>query len=277
MPLPKPGPGEGKAEFLERCISFVNNEGLAEGDQAVAICEGIWEDSMGQENGQAERRTLAAGELRLVGGSESENPRILGYAAVFNSPSEDLGGFVEVIEPGFFREVLGGDTRALWNHDRSQVLGRTASGTLTLTEDDHGLRYEIDPPDAVWARDAMASIQRGDVNQSSFAFLTHANGDRWEKRADGVVVRTLLAGGCRELQDVSPVTFPAYPATSAEARAQAEALGADDVQGQDDSGEGQEAGPEGAGEDAEPGVRLPGPADHGGRGPPGRGQRPRTI
>lgn len=139
--------------------------------------------------------------------------KISGYAAVFNSLSEDLGGFREKIRPGAFAEAIeSDDVRALWNHDPNHVLGRNRAGTLKLEEDSNGLHYEIDIPDAQWAKDLAESIRRGDVSQSSFGFWVDT--DEW-KREGGEVVRELIKV---KLFDVSPVTFPAYPATSVSAR-----------------------------------------------------------
>lgn len=154
-----------------------------------------------------ERRFLSNPQLRMDG---EESRKIYGYAAVFNSLSEDLGGFREVIAPGAFSETLDADVRALWNHDANFVLGRTKSGTLRMFEDDHGLRVEIDPPEsAEWIMDSM---KRGDVDQMSFGFRVIS--DDW-KMQDEQVIRTLEKVS---LFDVSVVTYPAYPATDAAVR-----------------------------------------------------------
>ncbi len=137
-----------------------------------------------------------------------------GHAAVFNSLSEDLGGFREVIEPGFFREALRRkpDVRLLINHD-GLPLARTASGTLELREDDRGLhvfaRLDRGDPDVEQLRRKM---QRGDVDQMSFAFTLREDGDEWRDEGDQII-RTLRADGADELFDVSVVTFPAYRST----------------------------------------------------------------
>lgn len=144
--------------------------------------------------------------------ADHDDGKIRGYAAVFDSLSEDLGGFREKIAKGAFADTLNADVRALWNHDANIVLGRTTSGTLTLREDSHGLAIEIDPPDTQQARDLLVSIRRGDISQMSFGFYTKA--DEWEKR-DGENIRTLRKV---ELFDVSPVTYPAYADTSVATR-----------------------------------------------------------
>lgn len=161
------------------------------------------------------RTTEARLELRAA---EEARARLAGYAALFGRVSDDLGGFREVIEPGFFDQALGDDVRATWQHDSNFIFGRTRAGTLRLGVDAEGLTAEIDPPDAQWARDALVSIGRGDVDQMSFAFAVREGGDRWEER-DGYYLRRLLPGGCARLYDVAVVTYPAYPQTQVSKRA----------------------------------------------------------
>jgi HK97 family phage prohead protease len=137
---------------------------------------------------------------------ETEGRKIVGYAAKFMTRSQDLGGFVEQIEPSAFQRSLdeNADVRALIDHNSSLILGRTLSGTLKLSTDSTGLLVEITPPDTSYSRDLMVSLERGDITQMSFAFVTKK--DNWEK--DGAVnLRTLLDV---DLHDVSAVTYPAY-------------------------------------------------------------------
>lgn len=144
--------------------------------------------------------------------------RFEGYAARFNSPSEDLGGFIEDIAQGAFTEAIArDDVRALFNHDPNYVLGRTAAGTLTLEEDENGLRFDVDAPDIGWAKDLHESVKRGDIDQCSFAFDVEQ--DEWTRGKDGNPDRRTLKKV--RLYDVSIVTYPAYQATSVHARSYA--------------------------------------------------------
>lgn len=158
------------------------------------------------QNGDVERRHYTCEGIE-VRNDEDQPPRLIGYAAMFGEMSEDLGGFRERIAPGAFSKALGGDVRALFNHDSNLILGRTKAKTLTIAEDQRGLRIEITPPDTQVARDLMESVSRGDVDQMSFGFRTIK--DDWEE-VDGELVRTLVEV---RLLDVSPVVFPAYPQT----------------------------------------------------------------
>lgn len=138
-----------------------------------------------------------------------------GLAIVYNSRSENLGGFVEVIKPGAVRDVLARepDTRALFNHEPNLVLGRTRSGTLRLDDQAEGLDYEFDAPDTSYARDLRVLLDRGDVSQSSFAFRVAPDGAEWDEDPDtGLLLR--IVHRLSALYDVSPVTYPAYQAAS---------------------------------------------------------------
>ena len=139
---------------------------------------------------------------------------IVGYAAVYNRLSLDLGGFKEEILPGAFDRILskrGKDVVALFNHDSNIVLGRSSSGTLELSSDEKGLRYVVTPP--VSRADVLELIQRRDVRGSSFSFTVDKSGEGFRPGEDGKAVRQIreVSG----LYDVGPVLVPAYPSTSA--------------------------------------------------------------
>jgi HK97 family phage prohead protease len=127
--------------------------------------------------------------------------------------------FRERIAPTAFDRSLGAspDVRALWNHNSDFPLGRTRNSTLRIQKDGRGLRFELDLPRTGWGMDAAASIRRGDVSGMSFAFSARRDGgDTWGKPGpDGVAERTLLDA---DLYELSPVTFPADPATDVAVR-----------------------------------------------------------
>lgn len=173
---------------------------------------------------QREMRHLQTAELRVA--DEGKSPRIVGYAAVFNKLSGDLGGYREKIAAGAFAKPIseGQDVRALVDHDSRLVLGRTTNGTLSIKEDARGLLVSIEPPDTTLGKDTMASIKRGDISGMSFAFTTL--NDEWNI-ADGENVRTLT--GVDTLYDVGPVTYPAYEDTSVGVRSAFSSHGLNDV------------------------------------------------
>lgn len=158
---------------------------------------------------ELERRLIAESPSMVVKEDANGRTVIRGMAAVFNSRSQDLGGFVEVLEPGAFDEVMrqNPDVFAKYNHER--VIGRTKSGTMRLSVSDRGLMYEIDPPQS--ASDVVELIERGDVTGSSFAFRTAPADEQWSKDKDGTMVRTIKK--ISYLGDAGPVDTPAYLAT----------------------------------------------------------------
>lgn len=140
---------------------------------------------------------------------------IVGHAAVFNSLSENLGGFREKIDPAAFASVLAKrpDVRALFNHDPNLILAATRNGTLGLSEDATGLSYDARVSPAIaatyYGQAMRAQLDEGLVTQSSFAFRVAE--DSWDEDPEtGGLIRTIhdFSG----LYDVSPVTYPAYPA-----------------------------------------------------------------
>jgi len=168
-----------------------------------------------------ERRALTLAELRVIDPEDADDRprRIMGHAALFDVESEELGGFREVIHAGAFTKTISeADIRALQNHDSNRVLGRNTAGTLELAEDDEGLTFEIEPPGTTWADDLLVSMRRGDVDQMSFGF--EAVRDRWETIGEDMREGLLRHIDEVRLYDISVVTFPAYPETSAEVRAQ---------------------------------------------------------
>jgi hypothetical protein len=149
--------------------------------------------------------------------SAGDSRTVTGYAAVFNSISEEIfPGVREKLAVGAFRDVLENDVRLLFNHDPNHVLARTKAGTLTLVEDAVGLKIRAELPDTQTARDLAISMKRGDIDGMSFAFAVDPDDVRSEQREGGQVDTVLRVS---KLYDVAVVTYPAYPAASAKVRA----------------------------------------------------------
>lgn len=168
-----------------------------------------------------EYRAYPVEGLELRAEPEDQRPRLVGHAAVFDQLTDtlDCWGFRERIARGAFRKTIKeADVRALWNHDPTYVLGRTKNGTLLLKEDARGLAVTIIPPDTQWARDFTESIRRGDVDQMSFGFRVV------KETREGTVEEPVRVIQEVQLFDVSPVTFPAYPATDVQVRSLLHAL-----------------------------------------------------
>jgi hypothetical protein len=158
-----------------------------------------------------ERRTFTVRDVEARQ-AEDGTMRLSGYAAVFNDSSVPLP-FKESIAPGAFRKTLmeTPDVRLLINHEGLPI-ARTKNGTLTLSEDDRGLYMDAEIADTSIGRDLYKLVERGDVDQMSFAFRVIRQ--KWsEDRSRRVLTEVSLADG-----DVSVVTYPAYPTTSVEAR-----------------------------------------------------------
>ncbi len=167
---------------------------------------------------EIEVRSLVLTHANLRVSRTGKNPRIVGYAARFNSLSENLGGFKEKIDAKAFDKALSRcDVRGLVNHDANLLMGRTTSGTMKLETDGDGLQYEIEPPDSDLAKHYIAAIDRGDMSGSSFSFTVDDDGDEWDDdNEEGIPIRTVRS--VRDLFDVGPVTFPAYLDTTVASR-----------------------------------------------------------
>lgn len=169
---------------------------------------------------EIERRSITSPvEWRAAEGGVTT---LTGYAALYDSLSENLGGFREVLRRGCFdRAVREDDVMCRAEHDSKMLLGRTSNGTCRLSLDEKGLRYEVDLPDTQPARDIGVLVRRGDVRGSSFAFVISSRaGERWGTCEDGLPLREVLDCG---LIDCAPVSSPAYLATTVSARALEEA------------------------------------------------------
>ncbi len=161
-----------------------------------------------------EIRSMPSKELRVATAADGTRS-LSGYAVVFNSPSVDLGGFTEICAPGMFTRTLkdNPDTLCLRDHNPSLLMGRTKSGTLSLSEDANGLRFVCNLPDTTQAADMIASIERRDLDACSFGF--NVVSDQWKTNPDKSITRTL---NDVDLAEISITSFAAYPATSVNLR-----------------------------------------------------------
>jgi HK97 family phage prohead protease len=163
-----------------------------------------------------EQRTIA--ESLGVESREDGPPVVAGYAAVFNTRVSIGGLFDESIDRRAFNRILTEkqDVKALFDHNSSFLLGRTANGTLTLSVDQHGLKDEIKINDKVsYARDLVENIRRNDIFGQSFSFKVSR--ERWDFTADERPNHRIILE-LERLFDVGPVTYPAYDTTSISAR-----------------------------------------------------------
>lgn len=140
---------------------------------------------------------------------EGDELKFVGYAAKFNSPSEDLGGFIETIAPGAFGRSLRSrnDVKLLINHDMGRVVASTRGGTMKLYEDEIGLRVEASLAPTTEGKDLAILLRRGDLSKMSFGFSVMK--DAWNNE---MTQRTLKSV---KLWEVSVVSMPAYSQTEA--------------------------------------------------------------
>lgn len=141
----------------------------------------------------------------------AENQKLVGYVVRWNSPSSVLGGeFVEQFSHNAFSDTLANkdDVRALFEHDHTQLLGRTKAGTLQLTQDNVGLRFELTPPDTTLGRDVLELVSRGDISGMSFGF--RAKSETWNFDQEPAK-RTITSA---ELVEITVTSIPAYPESS---------------------------------------------------------------
>ena len=155
--------------------------------------------------------------------AEGDGMTFSGYAAVFNSPSEDLGGFIEYVAPGAFKRSLQSrnEIKLLWNHDSGEPLASVRGGSMQLVEDERGLKVTATLPQTSRGRDVAELLRTKVIDSMSFGF--NVIKDSWSR--DGQT-RTLESV---RLFEVSVVSFPAYAATTAQVRSAQPTINADDL------------------------------------------------
>ena len=169
--------------------------------------------------GQKESRMVSFQGRLECRDAQEDSPRIIsGYAAVFNQVAE-IGRyyrFKEQIASGAFEGCNYDKCVACFNHNTDNILARYSSGTLKLSVDEVGLRFEFEVPNTTVGNDMYELVKRGDISQCSFAFVVEEEIWKYDEQNDENDLRTIEK--ISELWDVSLVTYPAYEGTSVDAR-----------------------------------------------------------
>lgn len=173
---------------------------------------------MGAEKKELEQRSYTF-EVRA---EQNDNGAIItGRPIVYNSRT-NLGFFDEIIDSGALDETNLTDVRFLVNHDISKIpLARSrrnnGNSTMHLTPDIQGLNMDwvkLDVENNSEARALYSAVQRKDITGMSFMFSI--DGERWEDLESDHPTRHITKIG--SIVEISAVTFPAYDATSINAR-----------------------------------------------------------
>ncbi len=162
------------------------------------------------EGTPAEGRSLGKGEIRtnhIELRAEGDGRTFTGYASVFNEPSQPLP-FIEYVKPGAFKRSLSSRNRMmlLWNHDTSNPLASTRNGSLSLVEDNRGLKVTATLPDTTLGRDVAELVRTGVIDSMSFGFSVKK--DSWSQDGQTRYLEDVT------LYEVSLVSTPAYEGTA---------------------------------------------------------------
>jgi HK97 family phage prohead protease len=188
-----------------------NEESMTKDNKWLDVARAIALKIDGPQANEPEVRTNSVDfEVR----AEGDGMTFTGYASVFNSPSEDLGGFIEYVAPGAFKRSLQSrnEVKLLWNHDSGEPLASLRGGTMQLVEDDRGLKVTATLPQTSRGKDVAELLRTKVIDSMSFGF--NVIKDSWSR--DGQT-RTLESV---RLFEVSIVSFPAYESTTAQVRSQ---------------------------------------------------------
>ena len=167
-----------------------------------------------------EYRKIDVAEMETRTG-ESGEMVVEGYATTFNMPyrlfGDDKVTVNEQVDRDAFRETDKSDVIMQYDHE-GRVFARTGNGTLTLEEDDHGLKIIANLGGTEIGRQLFEEINGGYTNKMSFGFTVTGETKTRSKDADGhvTILRTITKIG--KLYDVSAVSLPANDATEISSR-----------------------------------------------------------
>lgn len=175
-----------------------------------------WFAEFKTDTGGQEMKEIRVAEIRTAAPAGAGNLVLCGRPIVFDAPAvihDPAGEYTEIIKSGALDGADLSDIRLLYNHDLNKVpLARTPK-TMQLTVDPAGLSFTAALPDTAEARAVYEAVKRGDLTGMSFAFKVPKGGDTYDPRTN---TRTITR--IEKVLECSVVPFPAYPATSVEAR-----------------------------------------------------------
>lgn len=158
---------------------------------------------------------------------EDHGSIITGQPIVFDEPT-DIGWYKEIIADGALDDTDLRDVRFLVNHNTDMIpLARSrnnnANSTMQLSVvpgSGLAIRVDLDTENNAEAKSLYSAVSRGDITGMSFMYTV--DGDAWDDLDSDYPTRTIT--NISRVFEVSAVTFPAYEATSIQARGLADAL-----------------------------------------------------
>lgn len=210
--MDEPDPMDRMKALANKLVARINNEeSMTKENKWLDVARAIQLKIDGPQP-EAKEPEVRTNSVDFEVRAEGDGMTFTGYASVFNSPSEDLGGFVEYVAPGAFKRSLQSrnEVKLLWNHDSGEPLASLRGGTMQLIEDEVGLRVTAKLPNTTRGRDIAELLRTKVIDSMSFGF--NVIKDSWSR--DGQT-RTLESV---RLFEASIVSFPAYAATTATVR-----------------------------------------------------------
>jgi HK97 family phage prohead protease len=212
MPIPTPNPNETESDFVSRCMEAMESE-YPNAEQRAAVCHSQWRKAKERAATPAEVRLCfqSTEQLRVVE-AEGKPTMIAGMVVPYNQPSEDLGGFREIIKPGAFTAALEGtgDMRADVEHDRSKLLGRRKNGRLVFDDQADALYATIMPPNTQLGKDTLEEVRTGQRDAMSVSYAT-AGCEAHFRRQDGELIREVTKA---KRTGVALTAFPVFTQTA---------------------------------------------------------------
>ena len=171
-------------------------------------------------------KEIRAFTFEIRAGEDEGKRTLTGRPIVFGSRT-DLGWYDEVIKAGALDLTDLKDVRFLVNHNtdmiplaRSRNNNESSTMQMTVVPEGMDIRVDLDTENNAEAKSLYSAVSRGDISGMSFMFTVDA--DSWDDMESNHPTRTITKIG--KVFEVSAVTFPAYEATSIQARGLSDAL-----------------------------------------------------